>query len=601
MVSISVQPHSARGADAIPLRFAVEIDPEIASDLANETYGTPEALRLRIEAARISLLDDFNTLLCLEHLPRVEKLWYQIESVRKTLRHFNGRVLLADEVGLGKTIEAGMLIKEYLLRGLAEKVLIITPPSLVSQWREEMAVKFGLECAVARPRSPASFWLDEPRIITSINTAKSAKRFVEVVAPFYDLVVVDEAHHLKNRASLNWKLVNALQKRYIFLLTATPVANSLLELYNLVTLLKPGHLKTERQFKSEFVSRGDLTAPKNKESLRSLLSEVMIRNTRALVGGSLPRRWAHTFIVEPAEDERNFYERLSTFVRECFEGARAPRGEGLPLERIERMTLATLQKEAGSSREAVLKTLGQLLAREDRASVVEREALEALRIAAESIRESAKADKLMEIIKQNSREKVLVFVQYRSTLGMLTERLASSGVHCVEFHGGLSAEAKDSAVSAFRDDADVLIATESGGEGRNLQFCHTMVNYDLPWNPMRIEQRIGRIHRFGQEHDVFIFNLALRGSVEDYLLAVLDRKINMFELVIGEMDMILGNLTEAGREFEEIVLDRWVRGTEERLVKKEFDTLGEELVAAKERYIASRALDEKLFAEDYQL
>jgi len=591
-----------RYTDAIPLRFAVRIDPDIETALARGTYGSPDALRLRLDAVAVSLLEDFNTLLCLEHLPRVEKLWYQIESVRKVLRHFNGRVLLADEVGLGKTIEAGMLIKEYLLRGLAAKVLIITPPSLLSQWREEMVYKFDLAFRAPPRGAGASFWRDEQRIITSINTAKSAKHFEDVVAPFYDLVVIDEAHHLKNRASLNWKLVNALQKRYIFLLTATPVQNNLLELYHLVTLLKPGALKTERQFKAEFVARGDLTTPKNREALRTLLSDVMIRNTRALVGGSLPKRWAHTFIVEPTDAERVFYERLSEFVRVHYRPAAKRRflGSVEPERGFERMTLATLQKEGGSSRAAALKTLRLLLSREEAGRSEEHKSLETLCEAAENIRESAKAAKLLEIIGENPREKVLVFCGYRETLLFLAALLEMKGVRHAQFHGGLTREAKDSAIREFAEGVEVLLATESGGEGRNLQFCHTMVNYDLPWNPMRIEQRIGRIHRFGQESDVFIFNLALRRSVEEYLLDVLDRKINMFELVIGEMDMILGNLSDEGREFEEIVLERWVRGGEERLVRKEFDTLGNELIAAKERYIASRALDRALFEADYE-
>ena len=161
-------------------------------------------------------------------------------------------------------------------------------------------------------------------------------------------------------------------------------------------------------------------------------------------------------------------------------------------------------------------------------------------------------------------DKVLIFTQFRATQDMLAERLRQEGIPFALYHGSLSPAHKDAAIRDFQGDLPVLLSTEAAGEGRNLQFCRVMVNFDLPWNPMRIEQRIGRIHRVGQDRPVDVFNLAAEGTIEDYVLDILDRKLNMFELVIGEVDMILGQLGDE-RDFEEIILEIWTqaRSTED--------------------------------------
>jgi SNF2 family DNA or RNA helicase len=167
------------------------------------------------------------------------------------------------------------------------------------------------------------------------------------------------------------------------------------------------------------------------------------------------------------------------------------------------------------------------------------------------------------------------------------------------FHGGMSSAEKDEAVRRFREEVPVLLATESGGEGRNLQFCNTMINFDLPWNPLQIEQRIGRIHRIGQTREVFIFNLANRFSLEEYILSVLDAKLNLFELVVGELDMILGNLNDE-RDFPDIVMDLWLQAEGEPELRDKFDRLGQDLVSAKTQYLRSKELDEQLFGEEFE-
>jgi SNF2 family DNA or RNA helicase len=144
-----------------------------------------------------------------------------------------------------------------------------------------------------------------------------------------------------------------------------------------------------------------------------------------------------------------------------------------------------------------------------------------------------------------------------------------------------------------------MLCTESGGEGRNLQFADTLINYDLPWNPMKIEQRVGRVHRYGQTREVFVFNLCTADSLEARLLKVLNEKIRMFELVVGEVGSILGNL-EDGDQFESLVLNLWLRSRDDTELETSFVTLGETLLEAQEEYVKSKELDEALFGEDFQ-
>ena len=275
----------------IPLRLEIDL-----AALTTAIARTPEtdgrAFRQRERFARLGLVQGFDELLCLPHLVGVEPHWHQIETVRKVLKQFRGRVLLADEVGLGKTIEAGMVLKEYALRGMAERVLVLTPASLVGQWQEELERKFGLAFATTYDsllrEDAARFW-DQPRIIASIATARRREHMEALATRQLDLVVVDEAHHLRDRTSAGWKLVDALNKRFLLLLTATPVQNDLIELYNLLTLLKPGIFKTLKEFRAAYMTPGKPRQPANPDSLRQLMRDAMVRNTRAAVALKLPQ------------------------------------------------------------------------------------------------------------------------------------------------------------------------------------------------------------------------------------------------------------------------------------------------------------------------
>jgi SNF2 family DNA or RNA helicase len=189
-------------------------------------------------------------------------------------------------------------------------------------------------------------------------------------------------------------------------------------------------------------------------------------------------------------------------------------------------------------------------------------------------------------------------VHSRETLARLAQLLAQHGFDFARFDGSLSGPEKDCAIVEFRERVPVLLCTQSGGEGRNIQFCNTLINFDVPWNPMAIEQRIGRIDRIGQCREVFIFNLVTRGTLEEQVLVLLDEKISMFELVVGEVGAILGGLDEE-RDFSNLVLDAWLNASETGRAEA-FDALGRQLEQARAQHEGAKALDEALFGQDFE-
>ena len=566
--------------------------------LAKGPYTDRKHLDLLLWAESISLIQGFDVLLAPQTV-NFSPFPYQVETAEAVLRRLHGRAILGDEVGLGKTIEAGLILKEYILRGMARRILILTPPALVEQWRDELEQKFGLVFATtddpAFRSAPERAWAEHEQVIASLATARRDPHSRAIGAIHYDMVIVDEAHHLKNRASQGWRFVNNLKARYVLLLTATPVQNSLEELYNLVTLLQPGQLKSSRDFKREFVESGDPRLPKNRLRLRDLLADVMIRNTRAGVHINLPRRQATTVSIHQSPAEHEFYQSVGAFVRSVWPA------EGSGRSGISRMALQTLLLEAGSSSFCTTPTLLRLAEQMPDLPVSERESLRNLAAAGRRITESAKGLallKLLESLPKGKEDKVVIFTKYRETLRYLEILLHEAGFEAAVYHGELSGAEKNVCIAAFQANTPILLCTEAAGEGRNLQFCHTMVNFDLPWNPMRIEQRVGRIHRIGQMHEVSIYNLAADDTVEAQLLDLLDRKINMFEMVIGEMDMILGNLTD-DRDFEGIVMDVWLQSVSQEQLRLRMDELGQALTRARDAYLQTRSYDEALFGADF--
>jgi len=418
MTSTYSMPPSLAGRPEVRLKPVTGLAPDAwQPDLA--------AYQLKLMAYHLQLVAGFDELLALEAID-FEPFDYQVRAARTALRRFRGRGLLADEVGLGKTIEAGLVLKEYLLRQMVARVLILTPPGLAEQWQEELAVKFNLPDFVTSNAPEfrslgTQAWARYPRVIASLATARRADHAQAITALEYDLVIVDEAHHLKNRSSASWQLVNALQKKYILLLTATPVQNRLSELYNLVTVLKPGQLKSPKEFSQQFVVRGDPRLPKNRALLRELLGDVMVRHSRGQISLKLPPRRAHTIRLRFHPDEQALYDGISALARQMME-------EGI--SGAQRFGLLTLLREAGSSAAATVSTLQSLAQVAGLAPY--RSVLLSLAEQAAAVTESAKAGALVKLLKAQAAggqgDKVLVFTQFRATQEMLAQRLRQEDI-----------------------------------------------------------------------------------------------------------------------------------------------------------------------------
>ncbi len=552
--------------------------------------------RLALQATRLAMVAGFDQLLCLPWLREVDLLEHQLRAARTVLRRLRGRALLCDEVGLGKTIEAGIILEELVVRGLARRALILTPPSLVEQWQGEMRRKFGLDFVVHDDptfrEQGAQAWARHDRIIASYHTAKREPHRDAILKQEWDLIIVDEVHHFRNRNTLLWQMASELRRKYILLLTATPVQNDLEELFNLVTLLQPGLLSTARSFQRQFVDRRDKLMPRNVDELHRLLAEVMVRNRRSTVGLALTRRIAKTHIVTLSEKERALYDDVSRFVRQSLSVASDTKSKRV----LSRMSLITLQKELGSASHAAAPTLARL-ALDERLPQTERAVLARFADAARELTDNSKANRLLVLLKDFP-DKMVVFTQFRATQQWLQKRLRDAGEKVVVFHGGLLRLEKEEAIRWFQGEARILLSTDAGSEGRNLQFCNAVCNFDLPWNPMKIEQRVGRLSRIGQTRDVFVFNLAAADTLEAAVLHLLEAKIAMFELVIGEIDMILGNLDEE-KEFEEVVTDLWAQSRDDSDFRSALDRLGDQLLTAKENYLRQRAQEEKLFGDKF--
>ncbi|MBP2001248.1 SNF2 family DNA or RNA helicase [Paenibacillus shirakamiensis] len=523
---------------------------------------------LSLQAEQAGLIHDFEEMQCLKHLHGLEPLPHQLDTAKKVLFEMRGRAILADEVGLGKTIEAGLILKEYLIRGLVRKVLILVPASLVLQWVRELNSKFGIS---ATAQKKAHSWSSDI-VVASMDTAKREPHREILMNEEYDLVIVDEAHKLKNKKTTNYQFMLQLRKKYCLLLTATPVQNNLDELFNLITLLKPGQLGRQGDFAANFVV--DKRIAKNEDQLKGELAKVMIRNRRGDGQLNFTKRIVRNVPLDLSPEEQALYDGVTSFVRDQYQAS------GGNLNSM--LSLVTLQREVCSSRDAVFVTLVNLSKKLAPDSPV-RDRIWDLVHAIKAIKENTKAETTMKLIEQMN-EKVIVFTEYRATQEYLLNYMRERGMTAVPYRGGMNRGKKDWMMDLFRGKCQVMIATEAGGEGINLQFCHHMINFDLPWNPMRVEQRIGRIHRLGQEHDVKIYNLSTRGTIEEHILNLLHEKINMFESVIGSLDVILERFekkTSIEKSLYKIVLEA---GTEEDIRSKVND-LGQSLDSIKQEVI----------------
>ncbi len=574
------KPNAPRAEPTPPVPVQFDLEPFQLQEMAFVCANLRNFF-LRERGALWWISNQSDDLLCLPHC-RLERLDYQVRTALRVLGPLRGRALLSDEVGLGKTIEAGLVLKELFTRGMARRALVLTVPSLVDQWEEELADKFDLEAATTN--SPAfradseAFWGGHRVIVASLHTLKQPAHLAIARQVRWDALVVDEAHYLRNRDSQAWQAVNVLPRQFLLLLSATPVQNSLEELYNLVTLLDPGRLPSPREFRARFIDPKRPRQPREPEELRRLLGQVMIRNTRANAGVNLPPRHAETVLFEPAPEEAAFWSEWETELRESI--------GGLPASQASLWGRLLLQA-GGSSPAAWRKALEKFPLRKVAHGWLDRAPLE------------ASWKKKCALLPPLARGEggCVIFSQFLETQSALAASLRGEGVPVFVINGGTPPPERQPITEKFRKEGGALLLTHSGTEGRNLQFSRRLVNFDLPWNPMEIEQRIGRLHRLGQKHPVHIFNLVQRGTLQEHLLEILQEKLNLFELVVGETGLVLGERFSSD-EFAEEVLRRWRESGGD--VAGAFATLGAELAAARDAYDEVKQLDETLFAADFE-
>ena len=657
------------------LRPHVLDDPR--SRMLEGRLGSARRFSLAVTARRYEIEQLTNDLVSLGE-SRVDIKPHQVSVVHRVITNYPHRFLLCDEVGLGKTIEAGLILKELRARGAAVRCLVVVPPNLVGQWQFELKSKFNETFSVinrdtvkylrAQGMAGNPFDVYDSAIVSSSwITGKEWARFAAEVS--WDMVIVDEAHHARVRISGRrreetrlYKVVrelaspDAFSKRAALLLTATPMQLESRELYSLIEILDPALFPTAEQFKlhraqmpglsrlvhelteygfplpdgdphvvveqvASWLDRDVVEAEQRLYagpdsvarvcadlSARHLLSEVLIRNRKKIVGGFTPRQ-AHRWEVHLSAAERSALEAVELFVRDGY--ARADRTKN----QVVGFVMVIFQKLMASSIQALRVSLDKRRERLERSSatpslnkrtkaafadfeegLVQDEFVSALlgEIAVADAEEATELKRLVEMLdavptdskadtlvsqlreleQHDPSAKVLLFTEFRETQEYLRHRLEAIGWDVRLFHGQMKPAAKDAAVESFRTSAkpSILLSTEAGGEGRNFQFCHLLVNYDLPWNPMRIEQRIGRVDRIGQTNTVQVFNFWVEGTVEERVLDVLERRINIFEETVGGLDPILGDterdltkILQMGGEERDRALLRFEEQLERRL------------------------------------
>jgi SNF2 family DNA or RNA helicase len=487
-----------------------------------EAWHSWKLYNVSYEIAKSNLITDFQGLQSPRYLPNLTPLAHQLEVAETVIERMNGKAILADEVGLGKTIEAGLILKEYLIRGLVKKALILVPASLVNQWLDELNQKFHIPALQYKKNYDLNYC---SVVVMSLDTAKRSPHKENIYEQDFDLIIIDEAHKLKNHKTQSYEFVQNLKKKFCLLLTATPIQNNVFELFYLISLLKPGHLGNYESFQSAFsASKHNV---EHDEYLKELVNQVMVRNRREDTGIEWTNRNVEIIPIDFTKEEKEVYDLISELknVSTVFSDA---------------FSLITLQREMCSSKEATALTLTNMLEKctkpEDIAYIEE------IITKLMGLEINSKAEKAYEIISRVKGDKVIIFTEYRGSQTYLQWYLQSKGITSVLFNGQFSKSKREWMKQLFEQKAQVLIATESGSEGINLQFCHHVINYDLPWNPMKLEQRIGRVHRLGQEHDVNIYNLAIQNTIEDHILDLLYVKIGVFEQVVGELDDILSHV-----------------------------------------------------------
>ena len=563
-------------------------------------------------------------------------------------------VLLADEVGLGKTIEAGLVLAQYFAER-KRKILLIVPAAIRNQWLSELDEKFYIKSIILESKNfnrlkrqgvGNPFEQKDSVVICSYNFAAS-KQF-EVSKVNWDLVVIDEAHRLRNVYKTNnvtgRKLKDVLSNRRKLLLTATPLQNNLMELYGLVSIIDDRVFGDSKIFRDKYINV-DNEMTRN-IFLKARLQQFCKRTLRKQVVEYVPytKRTAILEEYTPSIEEETLYNEVSEYLR-------SPVLYALPNSQRTLMTLV-LRKLLASSSFAISGTLDSLILRlenmlagidseinlddydtldelleeldlageEDNVDAIkqryaineELEKLKSYAKLAKSIKRNSKGENLLTALKKGfskatelgALKKAVIFTESRRTQDYLYNLLSANGYEgkivflngtnsdenskriykeWIERHegedkvsGSKQADTKAAIVEEFRNNAEILIGTEAAAEGINLQFCSLIVNYDLPWNPQRIEQRIGRCHRYGQKNDVVVINfLNNKNDADKRVYELLDQKFKLFEGLFGSSDEVLGSI-EAGVDFEKRISNIYQNCKTADEIREAFDKLQDE-------------------------
>ncbi|CUT01677.1 helicase-related protein [Candidatus Kryptobacter tengchongensis] len=622
---------------------------------------------LAVEAIRFKFASLFDPLLAM-NVSKIDPLPFQIEAVYGyILKLPKIRFLIADDPGAGKTIMAGLVIKELKLRRLAHRILIVVPGHLKDQWIRELKEKFQetftlIDRYTFRSLYGENPWQRENQVITSIDFAKQEEILPSLSSVFWDLVIVDEAHKMaaykygdKTSKTERYRLGEVLSRnsKNLLFLTATPHKGDPENFRLFLDLLEPGFFATTELIEESLKNRDNpLFIRRLKEDLKDFEGRPIFTN-----------RYPKTIKFRLSDEEKNLYNELSKYVISQYNKALL-----IDKKRNVAFALLILQRRMASSTYALFKSLERRKERlenlleepdfEKRTFLIEFEEVEdydekerweeekkweTLTLAEnkkELEEEIAIISKLMDIAKEivnnekevklkelkkaieeglkkikeiQGNEKILIFTESKDTLEYLVSKIKSWGYSVNFIHGGMSLEERIKAEKTFRDETQIMVATEAAGEGINLQFCHIMINYDIPWNPNRLEQRMGRIHRYGQQKDVYMFNLVAEDTREGEVLSKILDKLEeirnalgsdkVFD-VIGDVfygknlyQLILEAVANA-RNLDEIIKDLDIR-IDEEYIQKIKESLGESLATRYIDYTRIKEMAEK--AKEYRL
>jgi SNF2 family DNA or RNA helicase len=576
-----------------PLTYA---DPyNIKRRFTTKNYSSYENFKLNLAAQNLKQTGKIDRLISLDSIKaKLVPYNFQMRLALQVVNEMNGNAILADEVGLGKTIEAGLIMKEMLLREEINSVLVIAPKSLLSQWKTELAEKFNESFDIAN-RSVRALKNSE-RLICSHNLL--ARRFDVLAARNWDLVVVDEAHTFRNSHSKGRSCLAELRKNHLLLLTATPLCNKLTDLYSIVDLIQPGMLDSERVFVARFAEDAKSRVVRSEEAahLRQILREVMCRTRREQTGIPFTKRIVESRTLEANPEEAAFIEEATKYLRDVSENhyktIETLMSEN-PLRRLSEsqskailvFQAIALQQSFSSSPEASIESLRRRQKRFPSETSVTNSLIEKAKQV-----QSSKIKLLRQVLSEIPNEQALIFCLRKVTARKLKAVLEGEFGKAEVFLGDMSQTERDKVIESFRSgETRYLIATDAGAEGLNLQNCCIMFNYDLHWNPMKIEQRIGRIHRFKQDRDVTVFNLTIKDTIDDYVLHILYQKIDLFTMTVGKMETVLAELKEGSQDIKKTIMEVLLRSSSRLDIQKALENLAKDLNVSR----ANQELSEK--------